>query len=181
MRFKNSLLVRPPGFEPGICGLGGRHPTRLDYGRSAMIKRNWCFKLFLRAPAGGKSTLSKTHFKTEDGRGLTHMSGVSGVERFLLAYIYYEYGGKLYFQAVGGEAAERFLAEFIAEDFVPRSNPNFSKVSEGFAGALRSLREKGLVVMRGFEVTLTEEGRRLASSVPREEYSEVKKKFRQTK
>uniref|UniRef100_A0A7C4F954 Uncharacterized protein n=1 Tax=Thermofilum pendens TaxID=2269 RepID=A0A7C4F954_THEPE len=109
------------------------------------------------------------------------MSWVSGVERFLLAYIYYEYGGRLYFQAVGEEAAENFLAEFIAEEFVPRSNPNFSKVCEGFAGALRSLQEKGLVVMRGFEVMLTEEGKRLASSVSQEEYREVKKKFRQTK
>jgi len=112
---------------------------------------------------------------------LIRMSAVSGVERFLLAYIYYEYGGKLYFQAAGGETAESFLAEFIAEEFVPRSNPNFSKVSEGFAGALRSLHEKGLVVMRGFEVMLTEEGRRVASSVPQEEYREVKKKFRQTR
>jgi hypothetical protein len=26
-------VVRPPGFEPGFCGVEGRHPTRLDYGR----------------------------------------------------------------------------------------------------------------------------------------------------
>ncbi len=26
--------VRPPGFEPGITGLEGQRPTRLDYGRT---------------------------------------------------------------------------------------------------------------------------------------------------
>ncbi len=26
--------MRPPGFEPGITGLGGQRPTRLDYGRN---------------------------------------------------------------------------------------------------------------------------------------------------
>jgi hypothetical protein len=34
---RNNLIertkVRPPGFEPGICGPGPRRPTRLDDGR----------------------------------------------------------------------------------------------------------------------------------------------------
>ncbi|MEM0223391.1 MAG: hypothetical protein QXT33_03440 [Thermofilum sp.] len=109
------------------------------------------------------------------------MSAVTGVERFLLAYMYYEYGGKMYFQAMGGEGAEDFLAEFITEEFMPRSNPNFSRVREGFAEALRGLRDKGLIVLRGFEIVLTDEGKRLASRVPQEEYQEVKKRFRSTK
>lgn len=107
------------------------------------------------------------------------MSTVTGVERFLLAYMYYEYGGKLYFQAMG--EAEEFLAEFITEEFIPRSNPNFSKVRDGFAEALRGLRDKGLVVLRGFEVILTDEGKRLASRVPQEEYQEVKRRFKSSK
>ena len=108
------------------------------------------------------------------------MSVVTGVERFLLAYVYYEYGGRVYFQA-SGERAEEFLAEFIAEEFLPRSNPNFSRVRDGFAEALRSLQEKGFIVMRGFELLLTDEGKRLAARVPQEEYQEVKKRFRSAK
>lgn len=108
------------------------------------------------------------------------MSAVTGVERFLLAYMYYEYGGKMYFQALG-EGAEDFLAEFITEEFMPRSNPNFSRVRDGFAEALRGLRDKGLIVLRGFEIVLTDEGKRLAVRVPQEEYQEVKKRFRSSK
>lgn len=108
------------------------------------------------------------------------MSVVSGVEKFLLAYMYYEYGGKLYFQAMG-EAAEEFLAEFITEEFMPRSNPSFSRVRDGFSEALRGLKDKGLVVLRGFELVLTDEGRRIASQVPQEEYQEVKRRFRSSK
>jgi len=46
----------------------------------------------------------------------------TGVEKFLLSYIYYEYWGKIYFQS-GGSEAEKFIAELIAEEFLPRRIP----------------------------------------------------------
>lgn len=101
---------------------------------------------------------------------------LSGVERFLLAYLYYEYGGKMYFQS-GGSEPENFLAEFITEEFLPRKNPNFSRVVSGFAEALRGLRDKGYVTMTGYELNLTEDGKREAARVPQEEYRELKKRF----
>ncbi|ABL77808.1 helix-turn-helix domain-containing protein [Thermofilum pendens] len=101
---------------------------------------------------------------------------LSGVEKFLLSYVYYEYGGKLYFQSPGGDA-ESFLAEFIAEEFLPRKNPNFSRVVEGFASALRGLREKGYVELRGYELILTDSGKAVATQISQEEYRDLKKRF----
>ncbi|MEZ0345400.1 MAG: hypothetical protein ABWK01_02500 [Infirmifilum sp.] len=100
---------------------------------------------------------------------------LTGVERFVLAYIYYEYGGKLYFQSTG--SPEEYLAEFITEEFLPRKNPNYSRVVSGFAEAIKGLREKGYVSMTGYEVNLTDEGKREAQKVPQEEYRELKKRF----
>ncbi|UNQ74347.1 hypothetical protein [Infirmifilum sp. NZ] len=101
---------------------------------------------------------------------------LTGVERFLLAYIYYEYGGKIYYQS-GSSAPEEYLAEFITEEFLPRKNPNFARVVGGFAEAIRGLRDKGYITMTGYEVNLTEDGKREASKVPQEEYKELKKRF----
>ncbi len=104
---------------------------------------------------------------------------LTGVERFMLAYIYYEYGGKIYYQS-GSSSPEEYLAEFIAEEFLPRKNPNFSRVVNGFAEAIRGLREKGYISMTGYEVILTEEGKREALKVPQEEYRELKRRFSKT-
>ncbi|AKG39178.1 hypothetical protein MA03_07965 [Infirmifilum uzonense] len=101
---------------------------------------------------------------------------LTGVERFVLAYIYYEYGGKIYFQA-SSNTPEEYLAEFITEEFLPRKNPNFARVVAGFAEALRGLKDKGYVSMTGYEVNLTDDGKREAMKVPQEEYRELKRKF----
>ncbi|MCC5999199.1 MAG: hypothetical protein LM573_08975 [Thermofilum sp.] len=100
----------------------------------------------------------------------------TGVEKFLLSYIYYEYWGKIYFQS-GGSEAEKFIAELIAEEFLPRKNPNFNRVVEGFASALQGLRDKGLIEIRGYEVVLTDAGKAIATQMKQEEYKELKKRF----
>ncbi|MCC6003132.1 MAG: hypothetical protein LM590_02205 [Thermofilum sp.] len=107
---------------------------------------------------------------------LSMTQATTGVEKFLLSYIYYEYGGKLYFQNPGGDA-EKFLAELFAEEFLPRKNPSFSRVAEGFAVALQGLREKGYIEIRGYELILTDNGRSLATQMRQEEYMELKKRF----
>lgn len=101
---------------------------------------------------------------------------LTGVERFVLAYLYYEYGGKIYFQS-SNTAPEEYLAEFMTEEFLPRKNPNFSRVVTGFAEAIRGLKDKGYISMTGYEVNLTDEGKREAQKIQQEEYKELKKRF----
>lgn len=102
---------------------------------------------------------------------------LTAVERFVLMYLYYEYGGKIYFQASGGETPEEFVARFIAEDFLPEKHPNFQRVTKGFAEALRGLKEKGMIEMRGYEIILTPQGQGEAMAMSMQEYLELKKKF----
>lgn len=102
---------------------------------------------------------------------------LTAVERFVLMYIYYEYGGKIYFQAPGDKSPEEFVARFITEDFLPEKHPNFQRVVKGFAEALKGLSEKGMIEMRGYEIILTPQGQGEAMAMPMNEYLQLKKKF----
>ncbi len=101
---------------------------------------------------------------------------LSAVERFLLAHILYEYGGKLYFTS-GSDKPEETLAGFLAEDFIPSSDFKYGRVKDAFRDALKSLKEKWMIELRGYEVILTHSGRAEAEKIPLEEYRGLKKKF----
>lgn len=98
------------------------------------------------------------------------------VERFLLAHLLYEYGGRVYFTA-GREPPEVALAGFLAEDFVPADDQRYQRVKSAFADALRGLRDKWMVELRGFEVVLTYAGRAEAQKLTREQYNRLREKF----
>ncbi len=101
---------------------------------------------------------------------------LSAVERFVLAHILYEYGGKLYI-ASSGEEPEETLAGFLAEDFLPSSDRRYTRVREAFKGALVSLRDKWMIEVRGYEAILTPVGRREAEKLSREEYENLRERF----
>ena len=101
---------------------------------------------------------------------------LSAVERFLLAHILYEYGGKLYIASTG-EEPEETLAGFLAEDFLPSSDGRYRGVKEAFRGALESLKDKWMIEMRGYEVILTPAGRREAEKLSREDYRSLRERF----
>ncbi|RLF01761.1 MAG: hypothetical protein DRK00_10915 [Thermoprotei archaeon] len=102
---------------------------------------------------------------------------LSPVERFLLAHILYSYGGKVYFTTPSGQSPEEVLAGFLAEDFVDPSDRRYERIRRAFADALRGLKEKWLIELRGYEVLLTVVGRQEAEKLSRELYDELKRKF----
>lgn len=102
---------------------------------------------------------------------------ISPVERFLLAHLLYSYGGKVYFTTSRGQSPEEVLAGFLAEDFVDPSDRRYLRIKRAFADALRGLKEKWLIELRGYEVLLTIAGRQEAEKISRELYDELRRKF----
>ncbi|MCD6357333.1 MAG: hypothetical protein DRJ96_09865 [Thermoprotei archaeon] len=102
---------------------------------------------------------------------------ITPVERFVLAHILYSYGGKMYFTTPSGQAPEEALASFLAEDFVDPTDRRYERIRKAFAEALRGLKEKWLIELRGYEVLLTVVGRQEAEKISRELYNELKRKF----
>jgi len=101
---------------------------------------------------------------------------LSPVERFLLAHLLYEYGGRVYF-STERESPEETLAGFLAEDFVPMDDRRYLRVKKAFADALRSLKDKWMIELSGFEVALTVVGRVEAKKLSEERYRELREKF----
>lgn len=101
---------------------------------------------------------------------------LSAVERFVLAHILYEYGGKLYI-ASSRDEPEETLAGFLTEDFLPPSDRRYVRVKEAFKGALIGLRDKWMVEIRGYEAVLTPVGRREAEKLSKEEYKNLRERF----
>lgn len=109
------------------------------------------------------------------------MSGVplTPVERFLLAHLLYEYGGRLYF-TTEKETPEETLAGFLAEDFVSIEDRRYLKVKRAFTEALKKLKENWMIELSGFEVALTVVGRTEAEKLSREHYEKLREKFGRT-
>lgn len=101
------------------------------------------------------------------------------VERFLLAHLLYEYGGRLYF-TTQRESPEETLAGFLAEDFVSVEDRRYLKVKKAFAEALKKLKENWMIELRSFEVALTIVGRMEAEKLTREQYEKLREKFGRT-
>lgn len=101
------------------------------------------------------------------------------IERFLLAHLLYEYGGRLYF-TTKRETPEETIAGFLAEDFIPVDDRRYLKVKRAFTEALKKLKENWMIELSGFEIALTVVGRTEAEKLSREQYERLREKYRKT-
>jgi|GEM_PF-555867 len=106
---------------------------------------------------------------------------LSDVEKFTLAYLWYEYGGAIYFSR-GGEEPELFLAKNILDDLIGEKRPHFyDKVLGKLSNAFKKLTEYWMIELSGYEVKLTSYGQQVVGSISKEEYQKLKEKVKQGK
>ena len=99
---------------------------------------------------------------------------LSNPEKFVLAYLWYEYGGALYFSR-GSEAPEQFLAKSILDELIKGRRPyNYDKLLEKLAAAFKKLTEYWMIELSGYEVKLTSYGQQVAGSISKSEYENLK-------
>ncbi len=102
------------------------------------------------------------------------MEYLSKLEKFVLAYLWHEYGGSLYFSR-GSETPERFLARSIVDELVKGRRPHFyEQLFQGLINAFKKLSEYWMLQLSGFEVSLTSYGMQVAKNISKEDYERLK-------
>ena len=101
------------------------------------------------------------------------MEMLNKLERYVLAYLWHEYGGALYFTK-GGESSEEFLAQMLTNELIRERPYYYDRVVSGFVNALKKLQEYWMIQLSGYEIALTSYGQQLAKQIKREEYVQLK-------
>ncbi|RLE63413.1 MAG: hypothetical protein DRN53_02225 [Thermoprotei archaeon] len=101
------------------------------------------------------------------------MESLNKLERYILAYLWYEYGGALYFSK-GKESAEKFLAKMLTNELISERPYYYKTVVDGFVDALKRLQEYWMIQLSGYEITLTSYGQQLAKQIEKNEYTQLK-------
>ncbi len=105
------------------------------------------------------------------------MESLSAYEKFILAYLWYEYGGSLYFSR-GSEDPELFLAKLITNELVKGTKPYFyDRLLQNLVNSFKRLKENWMIELSGYEVNLTIYGRQIVQGIGKEEYEKIKKKL----
>ncbi len=102
------------------------------------------------------------------------MEQLSKVEKFVLAYLWYEYGGSTYFMR-GSKAPEEFLAEMIVNDVMPERRPrHYMEALEAVKRAIKKLCDFWALQLSGYEVSLTVFGQQLVQNISKDEYQKLR-------
>ena len=101
------------------------------------------------------------------------MEEFSKIEKFVIAYIWHEFFGKLYFSS--SDKPEDFLAKTIASELIKEKEMRKrQELTKLIAQAINKLKEYWILQVSGYEVALTSYGQNLAQSIPKSEYEKLK-------
>ncbi len=104
------------------------------------------------------------------------MEELSKIEKFLLAYIWHEFLGKVYFTS--SEKPEIYLANTIASELIPEKELRKRRqLAELIAKAIAKLTEYWMIQVSGYEISLTSYGQSLVQGISKEEYKKLKEEI----
>ncbi len=101
------------------------------------------------------------------------MEQLTNIEKFILAYLWYEYGGALYFYR-GTEEPEHFLARSILDEFVKGRPIFYDRVFQALVNGFKKLTQYWMIELRGYEIALTSYGKEVVKKISKEEYEKLK-------
>ncbi|MCD6096481.1 MAG: hypothetical protein J7J99_07995 [Thermoprotei archaeon] len=105
------------------------------------------------------------------------MEYLSKVDKFVLAYLWHEYGGSTYFSR-GSESPEEFLARFILDDIFSGRRPgHYEKLRTSIISSIKKLSEYWMLQVSGYDIRLTSFGQQVAKGISKEEYERIKEEL----
>jgi len=108
------------------------------------------------------------------------MEGLSKMDKYILAYLWHEYFGALYYSS-GKEEPETFLAKSFISSIISERAFNYQQVLKKAVQAIEKLKNYWLIEVSGYEIKLTSYGQQVASSIGKEEYEKLKKELSEGK
>ncbi|RLF17117.1 MAG: hypothetical protein DRJ66_01570 [Thermoprotei archaeon] len=105
------------------------------------------------------------------------MEYLSKVDKFILAYLWYEYGGSTYFSR-GSQSPEEFLARFILDDIFSGRRPgHYQQLFSAIVSSIKKLTEYWIVQISGYDIRLTSFGQQVVKGISKEEYEKIKEEL----
>lgn len=101
------------------------------------------------------------------------MEYLSKLEKFVLAYLWHEYRGSIYFSR-GSESPEHFLARSILSELISGRPHFYDRVLQGLVNAFKKLTEYWMIQLSGYQVSLTTYGAQIAKGISKEDYERLK-------
>ncbi len=104
------------------------------------------------------------------------MEELSKIEKFLLAYLWHEFFGKIYFTS--SEKPEVYLAKTIASELISEKEMRKRKeLIDLITEAIKKLTEYWMIQVSGYEVVLTSYGQSLVKEISKEEYKKLREEI----
>ncbi|MCD6368576.1 MAG: hypothetical protein J7L38_02115 [Thermoproteales archaeon] len=101
------------------------------------------------------------------------MEGLTKMEKFILAYLWHEYFGAVYYSS-GKEKPEEYLAKSFLKDVIQFSSPYYRDALNLAIKSIQKLINYWMIEVSGYEVKLTSYGQQVASSISKKELEQIK-------